>query len=620
MINIEHLFEQLEELKQSGLVEEAIINIKKWLSDDEFVDFWDEIANLIEQKNVTELNDAFYKIIPFGTGGRRGKMGAGSNRINTRTIAESAQGFADYLKDCFDGEEIKRRGVVITYDVRNNSRLFAEVAAGVFVANGMQVYFYDGVRSTPQISFSILYKNAIAGAMISASHNPASDNGIKIYWENGGQVLPPHDTNIIKKVSEVKKINKINFQEALAEGKIVLLGNQADGAYYEAVEKLSLGNFRDVKIVFTPLHGCAVTSFLPILKRIGFKDIIEVTEQMIADPNFSHVSKNIPNPEVPISLDVATSLAKKEVADLVLAADPDADRIGVVSRANYNSDDYNFLNGNQISVLLLDYIVRQRKINGTLPEYGVVVKTVVTTELLTRIALANQLDVIGSVPVGFKYIAEAMDNQLAGREFIFGAEESHGYLYGTYARDKDGAVAALLICEYAALLKQKNKTLFEQLEEIKKEYGYFRELLQAIYFTGMDGMAKMEKIMSVMRDNLFKEILGRKVVSVLDQSNKKIIDPATGGVIEEYVGYPDNALIYYLNEEKTDRVVVRPSGTEPKIKFYVAVGQDVGKDKTEEEYSLIKNEVDNQAFEFLEEFVKKAEAISEGGQRFEILG
>jgi len=620
MINTEKLFGQLEELKQLGLVEEAITNIKKWLGDEEFVDFWGEITNLIEQKKITELNDAFYKIIPFGTGGRRGKMGAGTNRINIRTIAESAQGFADYLKDCFDGEEIKRRGVVITYDVRNNSRLFAEVAAGVFVANGLQVYFYDGVRSTPQISFSILYKNAIAGAMISASHNPASDNGIKIYWENGGQVLPPHDSNIIKKVSEVQKIKKINFQEALAEGKIILLGTEADEAYYEAVEKLSLGNFRDVEIVFTPLHGCAVTSFLPILKRIGFEDIIEVTEQMTADPNFSHVSKNIPNPEVPISLDVAAALAKKNSADLVLAADPDADRIGVVSRESYNSENYVFLNGNQISVLLLDYIIKQRKISNNLPAHGVVVKTVVTTELLTRIALANKLDVIGSVPVGFKYIAEAVDNQLSDREFIFGAEESHGYLYGTYARDKDGAIAALLICEYAAMLKKLGKTLFEQLEEIKKEYGYFRELLQAIYFTGMDGMIKMAKIMDAMRENLFQEILGRKVVSVLDQANKKIIDPATGKVLEEYVGFPDNALVYYLNEEKTDRVVVRPSGTEPKIKFYVAVGQNVGKDKTEEEYKLIKDEVNKKAFEFLEEFVKKAEAISEGGQRFEILG
>ncbi|MCX6779265.1 MAG: hypothetical protein NTU97_03470, partial [Candidatus Magasanikbacteria bacterium] len=307
-------------------------------------------------------------------------------------------------------------------------------------------------------------------------------------------------------------------------------------------------------------------------------------------------------------------------ADLVVAADPDADRIGVVSRKIFAGNDFVFLNGNQIAVLLLDYIIKRKKENNSLPQSGVVIKTVVTTELLAKIALGNNLEVIGDTPVGFKYIAEAIDNQLAGREFVFGAEESHGYLFGDYAREKDGAVAALLICEYASWLKQENKTLYEQLEEIKKKYGYFRELLQSIFFTGMDGMAKMMKIMDVLRTDLPKEIDGFKVVSVLDQLNKKIIDPQTGQVISEYKGYPDNALIFYLNEEKTNRVVVRPSGTEPKIKFYVAVGKEVGLDKTEEEYQQIKKEADSLAFAWLEIFVKKAEAISSGGERFEVLG
>ena len=617
---MENFLNQLADLQQKGLADSAIVNIKKWLGSEEYQSFWPEIGGLIEEKNITELNDAFYKVIPFGTGGRRGKMGVGTNRINARTIAESAQGVADYLKDFFGEEEIKRRGAVVTYDVRHNSRAFAEVAAGVFAANGLKVYFYDGVRSTPQISFTVRFKKAIAGAMISASHNPPSDNGIKIYWANGGQILPPHDVGVIEKVSQVDKINILDFQEAVATGKIVMLGEEVDSLYQEAVAQMSLGNFREAKIVFTPLNGCAVTSFLPVLHRLGFKNIIEVKEQMTPDPDFLHVAKQIPNPEVPISLDLATQLAKKEQADLVVAADPDADRIGVVSRKSLAGNDFVFLNGNQIAVLLLDYIIKRKKANQTLPQSGVVIKTVVTTELLAKIAIDNNLEVIGDTPVGFKYIAEAIDNQLAGREFIFGAEESHGYLFGDYARDKDGAVAALLICEYASWLKQENKTLFEQLEEIKKKYGYFRELLQAIYFTGMDGMVKMEKIMNVLRADLPKEINGFKVVSVLDQLNKKFIDPQSGLVVGDYKGYADNALIFYLNAEKTDRVVVRPSGTEPKIKFYVAVGKEVGLDKTEIEYEQIKQEANKQALALLELFVKRAEEISPGGERFEILG
>ena len=325
------------------------------------------------------------------------------------------------------------------------------------------------------------------------------------------------------------------------------------------------------------------------------------------DPEFSAVANHIPNPEMPISLNVATKQAQESGADLVVASDPDADRIGVVSRASLSSDEYVFLNGNQIGVLLFDYIVRQRKAAGSLPEHGVLIKTIVTTDLLAKIAEANNLDVIIDLPVGFKYIANAMDTRLASREFVFGTEESHGYLYGDYARDKDGAIAALLICEYAALLKKQGRTLFEQLEFIKKEYGYFREILQAIYFPGMDGMDKMLKIMSALRADLPKEIGGVPVVEIFDQS-------------KPYGGFSDNALAFYLNAEKTIRVVARPSGTEPKIKFYAAVGKPVGLDKSDAEYQAIKKECDELATKILEAMVSSAERISAGGQRLEVLG
>lgn len=606
---------KLEELKGRGLVDSAFVNIKKWLVSEEYDEFYQEIAELIEKGDVAELNEAFYKTIPFGTGGRRGKMGAGTNRINNRAIAESAQGVAEYLVECFSPEEARARGVVITYDVRHNSEKFAKVAAEVFVANGFKVYFYNGVRSTPQISFTIRNKNAIAGAMISASHNPPSDNGIKVYWDTGGQVVPPHDGKIIEKVNNVGQIEKYDFDKAISDGKIVMLGEDSpstngggeDEAYQKTVEKLSLSQERDVHIVFTPLHGCASTSFLPVLRHVGFSRVDTVELQMPFDPEFSAVANHIPNPEVPISLNVAIKQAEECGADLVVASDPDADRIGVVSRESLSNNNYIFLNGNQIGVLLFDYITKQRKSAGTLPAHGVLIKTIVTTDLLAKIAEANNLDVITDLPVGFKYIANAIDTRLVNREFVFGTEESHGYLYGDYCRDKDGAIAALLICEYAALLKKQGRTLFEQLEFIKKEYGYFREILQAIYFPGMDGMDKMLKIMSELRAKLPSEIGGVLVVEVFDQS-------------KPYGGFPDNALAFYLNLGKTIRVVARPSGTEPKIKFYAAVGKPVGLGKSEAEYQAIKKECDELAGRILEAMVSMAERISSGGQRLEILG
>lgn len=603
---------KLKVLQRKGLVLSAIKNIKVWLKKEEFEK---GIVDMINEGKIEELNNAFFQVIPFGTGGRRGLMGVGSNRINAETIAESAQGFGDYLVDYFGAKKVKEQGIVITYDIRHNSKLFAETAAEVFAGNGIKVYFYNGVRSTPQISFTIRKLKAIGGAMISASHNPPSDNGIKIYWENGGQIVPPHDKNIIKKVMKVTKIKKLDFKKAIKTGKIKMLGDELDRAFVKTVGNLSLGNYRDAHILFTPLNGCASTSFLPVLKNVGFKKIETVKSQMPFDPNFKGVAKQIPNPEVPISLDVATKQAKKNKVDVVVAADPDADRIGVVSPKSVKKQNYIFLNGNQIGALLLDYITKVLSKKTNLKK-SIMIKTVVTTDLLTKIAEDNGCKVITDLPVGFKYIGNAIDTRLAGNKFLFGAEESHGYLYGDYARDKDGAVAALLICEYAAYLKKEGKTLFEQLEEIKKKYGYYRELLQAVFYKGMDGMDKMVKIMANLRQRMPTEVASLRVDVVLDQLTKKFIDPKNNKTVGKYTGFLDNTLIFYLDKEKMMRVVVRPSGTEPKIKFYAAVGKEVGQKK----YNLVKKEVDDLVHKILEEMVVRAEKISQGGERFEILG
>lgn len=605
----------IEELQQNGLVDSAAQNIQTWLSDPLYASFTDELTTLMEAGDVNALNDAFYQVIPFGTGGRRGRMGIGTNRINEYTIGVSAQGFAEYLIAHFGEQEVKTRGMVVTYDVRHNSERFAKAAASVFAANGIKVFFFDDVRSTPQISFTIRFKKAIGGAMISASHNPPTDNGIKIYWETGGQLLPPHDQNTIDTVNAVKEIKTGDFETFVASGQIEMMDEAADIAYHDAVGDLSLGQYRDATIVFTPMHGVATSSFLPVLKRVGFNNIVELESQMNPDADFTHVKDQTPNPEVPQSLDLAVEKAKEVNADIVLAADPDADRIGVVSRKYLDSNEYVFLNGNQIGVLLLDYITQERDCSG-----GVVVKTVVTTDLISAIAKANSIHVISDLPVGFKYIGDAIEERLAGREFIFGAEESHGYLYGDYARDKDGAIAALFISEYASKLKQQGHTLYEQLERIKKKYGYYRELLQAVFYHGMDGMDKMLGIMDSLRQDLPTEIGGLQVHAILDQEQKVWLDGQTGEKTEEYVGFPNNALVFYLNEDHSIRVVVRPSGTEPKIKFYAAVGLPVGEEKSAEEYEAIKKQADELAHKILEWMVSRAESVADGGERYQVLG
>ncbi len=614
------IIKKLELLKEKGLVEPAFLNIKRWLEEDRYLEFVEDLLKIIEKEDVEELNDSFYQVLPFGTAGRRGRMGIGDNRINILTISESAQGLIDYLFDIYPVEEVKKRGVVVTYDVRHNSLLYAQTAATVFAANDVKVYFFDGVRSTPQLSFTIRHKKTIAGIMISASHNIPADNGIKIFAETGGQIVPPHDIGIIKKAQAVKIIKKDDFYDALEEEKIVIVTEDIDSAYHQTVASLTLNEDRDIKIVFTPLHGCASTSFLPVLKEVGFRDIVLVEEQMAFDANFTNVANQIPNPEVPISLELAIKYAKKNKADIVLAADPDADRIGVVSKKDLKSSDYIFLNGNQIGVLIFDYIVSRLKEKQKLQTSNYLIKTVVTTELLTKIAKDNGLNVIGDLPVGFKYIGDIIEQKIDKGEFLFGAEESHGYLHGDYARDKDGAIAALFVCEYAALLKKENKTLFEQLENIKKEYGYYRELLQNVYYLGMDGREKMIKIMHVLREEMPDKIGDIEVFEVLDQRKKVFINPKNKQVIREYEGYEDDSLIFYLNEEKTNRVVVRPSGTEPKIKFYIAQGQELENKEDEREYKEVKKQVDDSVFKVLEEFVKYAENISPGGKRFEILG
>ncbi|MBL0712249.1 MAG: phospho-sugar mutase, partial [Desulfosarcina sp.] len=467
-------FEQLDISDQ--YVEAALKWLETWLSDDAFEAYRPQIEHLIKSEAWDFLLDAFYQIIPFGTGGRRGLVGIGPNRINTWTIQSSAQGHAQYLIKAY-GQEARRRGVVLTYDVRVftqqapydpnlpnpvmnlNCRQLAEAAAVVYAANGIKVFMYDDVRSTPQLSFTIRHLKAVSGDMFSASHNLPTDNGKKVYDLFGGQLIPPQDQILVDEVTQhVSEIKTMDFEDACARGQVEMIAEAIDQAYQDTVTTLSCSDARDIKLVYSPLHGTGLTSVYPILQKLGFDVTLDPRTANLSGA-FENVTFNIPNPEVHQSFDTTLPFAKKIRADLIISTDPDADRIGVMLD---HHGEWVFLNGNQIGILLTHYGIQKMKAAGSLTTDSAIIKTDVTTSLIATIAEAHGVNCIGDLLVGFKYIGEEMNKlEAEGRMegFILGTEESHGYLMGNYARDKDAAGAAIWIAEQAAELKQGGKTL-----------------------------------------------------------------------------------------------------------------------------------------------------------------
>ncbi|MGD9198711.1 MAG: phospho-sugar mutase, partial [Desulfobacterales bacterium] len=486
-------------------VDAALKWLEVWLSDPMFSEYVHQIQYLIENKRWNFLLDAFYQVIPFGTGGRRGLVGIGPNRINTWTIQASAQGHSQYLMKMF-GDEAKQRGVVLTYDVRKyvqkgiyddsapnpvtdlDGRQLAIAAAEVYAANQIKVYMYDGTRSTPQLSFTIRHLNAASGDMFSASHNLPTDNGKKVYDQYGGQLIPPDDQNLVDEVTQnVKKIKTLSFDHAKKQGLIEIVGEEIDEAYYSAVCPVSLSKERNLKMVYSPLHGTGLTSVYPILKKLGFDVTLDPATSNLSGA-FENVTFNIPNPEVVESFDHSLPFAKEMDADILLSTDPDADRIGVMLKHN---GDWRFLSGNEIGVILSQYAISKIKAQGRLNPDNVIIKTDVTTSLIQKIATDNGIRCIGDLLVGFKYIGDLMnkieaDNQID--KFIMGTEESHGYLTGNYARDKDAACAAIWLGEHAAELKSNNKTLLDDLDDIYARYGYCHNYLTEIRLLGAKGM------------------------------------------------------------------------------------------------------------------------------------
>jgi phosphoglucomutase/phosphomannomutase len=558
--------EQIEQAQQAGkLSEGAVTNLTCWLTEPRYADYTSQILDHIQAGKWAELDEAFWTIIPFGTGGRRGRMyPIGSNAINERTIGESAQGLASYIQSHLGPAAELSCG--IAFDTRHRSVEFARLCAEVMVAAGFTVYFLDEIRSTPELSFLVRLKNCSCGIMVTASHNPPSDNAVKAYWSTGGQILPPHDTAIIDRVMNTETIERADFDKALADGKIIFCKEEVDAAFFEELKAQSFPGPRDLKLIYSPLHGVGATAVMPALAAAGFKDVELFA--LHAEPNgdFPNVPDHVSNPENTAVFDAIIERAQEVGADLVLATDPDCDRLGCAAPVTTDpAGEWKTFNGNQIGVLIADYVLEQRKKAGTLSPEHYLVKTLVTTDMVKRLGDSYGVKTFGNLLVGFKWIGGQMD-EAGPDKFVFGCEESHGYLVGQYARDKDGAVAAMLLSELAAVCKANNQSLHEKLESLYWQHGYHAERLVTQKMAGSEGMARMIALMDKFRSNPPTEIGGMSVSSVRDYTNGTIAK--SDGTTVPLDGPTGDMVIIDLAEEG-NYVAARPSGTEPKVKFYM---------------------------------------------------
>lgn len=553
-------------MENKELLAQVTAKANVWLSGNYDPDTKAEVQKMLDNEDKTALIDAFYKDLEFGTGGLRGIMGAGSNRMNKYTVGAATQGLSNYLLKEFSSlDQIK---VVIGYDCRHNSRKFADIAANIFIANGIKVYIFQELRPTPEISYAIRKLGCQSGIMLTASHNPKEYNGYKAYWDDGAQVTPPHDKNIIAEVNKITNVDMIKF-EGRNKSNIELLDEKIDDMFIEDLSKILLSpdtvkQFHDIKIVYTPLHGTGGTILPKAMKFFGFTNFIMVPEQAVVSGDFPTVKS--PNPEEPSAMAMAVELGKKVDADLVFATDPDADRFGAAIKDD--KGDYLLINGNQIMLLLVYYIVTRWKELGRLTGGEYTVRTIVTSSLVQTVSEKNGVEMFECY-TGFKWIASVMRELEGKRKYIGGGEESFGFLAEDFVRDKDSVSSAGLFGEIITWAKSKGKTPYQLLKDIYVEYGFSKEKGISIVRPGRTGAEEIEAIMKEFRANPLKEIAGSKVVMIKDYATLKAKDMCSNEEFTLEMPTTSNVL-QYLTDDKT-KVSIRPSGTEPKIKFYIEV-------------------------------------------------
>jgi len=565
-------------LAEGKLNKTAFNEIVKWLTEDEFEEFAPELEGKIKGGEWEFLMDAFYRILIFGTGGIRGVMDIGTNRINSYMIRWASQAYAQYILKY--KKDIASRGVALAYDSRRNSRKFTEETARVLAANGIPVHMYDYYRATPQLSFTVRELGCVGGIVLTASHNPPEFNGYKVYDENGIQVLPEVGAQIEEEFQKVKRIEKIDFQGALSRGLVSYIPTELDEKFANAAKKASVYGGRSAKIIFSPLHGVGSQSVLPVLRALGFKDIKLVEEQMSLDGEFPNVEGHFPNPEFAVVYKEAIVLAKKEQADIILVSDPDADRLGMAipdKEGNWLP-----LSGNQGAVLMAYFILKARREAGTMPENPVIVKTSVTTELFRDIGEDFGAEVIGDLLVGFKFIGDRIEHLPDDKNFLFAAEESVGYLANDAYRDKGAETPAIIAAEMASYCKDNGMLAYELLESIYEKYGYYAERLFYRVIEGFGSFDQMNLAMQGLRENLPKEIGGRKVLKVLDRLTGEVKDGQTGEILEVRNWDRGDMLSFFFTEDERTVIHARPSGTEPKMKYYSIVKGSL-RDKTKEQ-------------------------------------
>lgn len=534
--------------------------------------FDEETKNAIRKlqaENEKELADAFYRNLEFGTGGLRGVMGIGTNRMNKYTVGMATQGYANYLKKTYPGGVVR---VAIAHDSRNNSRFFAETVAGVFAANGIKVFLFEALRPTPELSFTIRHLGCQGGVVCTASHNPKEYNGYKAYWNDGGQLVPPHDKNVITEVEKIASVDEVKWKGG--EENITLIGKDIDEAYMEMVKSLSvypevIARQKDLKIVYTPIHGTGITLMPEVLKRFGFTDVNIVDEQSIPDGNFPTV--HYPNPEEAEAMSIGLKKAKAIDADILLGTDPDSDRVGIGVKDHKGN--WVLMNGNQTAVLAFNYMIEARKAKGIAQSNDMVVKTIVTTDMIDGIAEQSGIKCY-NVLTGFKWIAELIKEKEASENYVVGGEESYGLMIGSKIRDKDAISAVAMLCEMAAYEKDKGRTLFEKMIDMYVKYGFYKEHLISITKKGMDGQQQIAAMMESYRSNPPKTINGSPVVELLDYELKKGTNLQTGKEWE--IKLPKSNVLQFILEDGS-KISARPSGTEPKIKFYFSVNTKLNK-------------------------------------------
>lgn len=552
-------------MENKDLLQSVTEKAQVWLGNGYDEENRSEVKRMLDADDKTELIESFYKDLEFGTGGLRGIMGAGTNRMNIYTVGAATQGLANYLKEAF--AELPEISVVVGHDVRNNSRKFAEIVADIFSANGIKVYLFESFRPTPELSFAIRHLGCQSGVNITASHNPKEYNGYKAYWADGAQIIAPHDVNIIDNVNKIKGVEAIKFNGD--KSKIQIIGKEIDDAFLSAIKGLSLSpdaikRHHDLKIVYTPIHGTGVKLVPESLKNYGFTNIIHVPEQDIPSGDFPTVES--PNPENPPAMAMAIAKAKEVNADLVMASDPDADRIGCVIRDA--KGEYQLINGNQIVMILLNYLMTRNAELGKLTGNEYIVKTIVTTETIKSIADANNIKMFDCY-TGFKWIAAVIRDHEGTSRYLGGGEESYGFLAEDFARDKDSVSAISLMAEIAAWAKDKNMDFLQMLQDIYMKYGFSKEEGISVVRLGKSGAEEIVAMMKGFRANPPKQLGGSSVVTIKDYADLNLTDLTTGKVEKMDMPTTSNVLQYFTADGT--KVSIRPSGTEPKIKFYIEV-------------------------------------------------